>query len=404
MLMKKNMHVRRAAVVVWTAITSSVLIGFAALAIDLGYLYVVRVQLQNAADAAAMAGVTSLAAPAVLEGTLNQEEVAYLAKSRAMEYSAKNQAANRPVYLDPSDIQVGSIGDPFDLTDNSLGTTYPYNAVAVTVRMGKNTPNGPIDLFFARIWGKQTASLSATATAYLNTRVRSFEAQKETGGPVIPISVRVEKFRNDILQGLGDDAFGYDPETGQVTSHSDGIQEISIYPEKQKNYAQDNPDGAGNFGMLDIGDTSNSASDLVGQITNGLTADDFEALFGKTVMELYTETGTPEQYQASGELSLTGQYYVDGNPGLMASVKGELEARVGDVVGFFIHSEVNDPGGNAVFTIVGLQFGRVMHVDMTGSPNRKVLVIQPVTYVGPEIVTSPEAPIHETAGSLSLIR
>ena len=50
----------KGATVVFVAIAMVMFLGFAALAVDLGYLYVVRGELQNAADAGALAGAQVL--------------------------------------------------------------------------------------------------------------------------------------------------------------------------------------------------------------------------------------------------------------------------------------------------------------------------------------------------------
>ena len=51
---------RRGAAALWTAASMAVMLGFAALAIDTGRLYVVRSELQVAADAAATGACTEL--------------------------------------------------------------------------------------------------------------------------------------------------------------------------------------------------------------------------------------------------------------------------------------------------------------------------------------------------------
>lgn len=53
----------RGAVAVYTAIILTVLIGFGALAVDIGYLYGVKNELHNAADAGALAGASKLFDP-----------------------------------------------------------------------------------------------------------------------------------------------------------------------------------------------------------------------------------------------------------------------------------------------------------------------------------------------------
>jgi len=75
-----------------------VLLGGVALSIDVGYLYVVRGQLQNAVDAAALAGAQGLLA----------QPGDYSADGQAMrlaiEYASRNWADGRPVNLAPSEI------------------------------------------------------------------------------------------------------------------------------------------------------------------------------------------------------------------------------------------------------------------------------------------------------------
>jgi hypothetical protein len=59
----KRLHGQRGNVLVWFALLLPVLSGFAALAVDLARLYLVKVELQNAADAAALAGAHKYAEP-----------------------------------------------------------------------------------------------------------------------------------------------------------------------------------------------------------------------------------------------------------------------------------------------------------------------------------------------------
>jgi glycosyltransferase involved in cell wall biosynthesis len=82
---------------------------------------------------------------------------------------------------------------------------------------------------------------------------------------------------------------------------------------------------------------------------------------------------------------------VSGNPGLSSGLSSYLEERLGDVIGFFVHDAVSDNGANVEFRIVGIRFGRLMEVDIRGDPDQKRVVVQPVTYSGPGVQTSPGA-------------
>ncbi len=100
----------------------------------------------------------------------------------------------------------------------------------------------------------------------------------------------------------------------------------------------------------------------------------------------------------------TVSYDVLGDPGLKSGLKDALQGKVGQVVGFFIYDTVAESGANAVFNISGMRFGRVMEVDLTSGD--RVFIIQPVSYSGPDIITSPSAPSSKgfTVGSFELVR
>ena len=62
----ERLHGQRGNVLIWFALLLPVLFGFMALSVDLARLYLVKTELQNAADAAALAGARKYAEPASL--------------------------------------------------------------------------------------------------------------------------------------------------------------------------------------------------------------------------------------------------------------------------------------------------------------------------------------------------
>ncbi len=385
---------KRAAVIVWTVVSSGVLMGFAAFAVDLGYLKVVRTQLQSAADASAMAGASGLLSPAYLEGKATQEDMAQTASALAMEYCALNKADNKTLALDPSDITVGHISNVNNINEQIAAVT-PYNAIRVTVRKDAGSSNGAVRLYFAGIWGKYFSSTSATATGYLDGKVVAYRPDpRKNGGPLIPISVRREKWTNEIINANGADSFGYDSQTGQITDGSDNITEISLYPEKQKDAQSSN--GAGDFGLLHIGNSNQGVTELAQQIQNGLTQEDVIGQFGEPEIKFFDNGGNPRNY------------IIDGTPGAknsLVQLEDNLKSHLGEVIGFFIHDVITQSGANSQYTITGIQFGRVMLVNAQGTVNgAKALVIQPVAYMGSEIITGDNGGIHSTAGRIRLVR
>ncbi len=56
----KQPHLQRGTTAVLVVVTIPVLLGMAALTIDVGYIYNLRAQVQNTADAAALAGASAV--------------------------------------------------------------------------------------------------------------------------------------------------------------------------------------------------------------------------------------------------------------------------------------------------------------------------------------------------------
>lgn len=109
------------------------IMGFSALAIDVGVMLTARNQLQNAADAAALAGASGLID--------SQAE----ATNRAITYAAANTCLNQPVVITGSDV------------------TFP-TASQIRVQALR-----PVNLFFANVLGMNLANIDAVAVAELGT-------------------------------------------------------------------------------------------------------------------------------------------------------------------------------------------------------------------------------------------
>jgi Flp pilus assembly protein TadG len=150
---------RRGAAAVIVAILIVVLVGFAALALDIGHLAVVRGELQNAADAGALAGARILLTP---DGSGN-EIVNPDAGVEARRAATENASDNAPVEVDlASDVQTGSWdGSSFTASTpgNKDDSTY-INAVKVTAHRSAAYS------IFATIFGISSFASRASAVAY----------------------------------------------------------------------------------------------------------------------------------------------------------------------------------------------------------------------------------------------
>lgn len=166
--------------VVYLAIAIIVLIAFVGLAVDIGYMYVAKGQLQNAADAAALAGAANL-----INNSKSADQLD--ARTQAVNFADKNKVAGDFPTLDPNtgndangDVVLGNwdparpVDQRFLPADGSL----LVNAVKVVARrtgeigtgIGANTR---VSIFFGKIfsllpgggagWPSMTASAQAIA-------------------------------------------------------------------------------------------------------------------------------------------------------------------------------------------------------------------------------------------------
>ncbi|MDN7183082.1 pilus assembly protein TadG-related protein [Caballeronia sp. SEWSISQ10-4 2] len=154
---------QRGVVAVMTALCLVVLIGFAALAIDLGRAWVVRNELQNAADVAALAGAGALG-PNYAKPNWTQAD--------AKAQSAISLNATEGTMLTTGTVQSGYwnvTGSPAGLQLPGITPgTYDKPAVQVTVSRSAGQNGGPLTLLLAPVIGITTLPISATAVAVIS--------------------------------------------------------------------------------------------------------------------------------------------------------------------------------------------------------------------------------------------
>ena len=155
---------KRGAVYAMLVIGLLALLGMAALSVDVGVMVLAKHQLQAAADAAALGGVT------MLQSYLD----AQLARDTAVATAASNAVMGVSVTLDPDvDIEVGAWVDetheivPLDESGGVTSVPDGVVAVRITARRTADSPDGPVPLHFAKVLGRASTSLTATATAGL---------------------------------------------------------------------------------------------------------------------------------------------------------------------------------------------------------------------------------------------
>ena len=141
---------RRGAVAVLVVISLVLVLGMAALAIDVGYIYNRRTEMQNAVDAGALAGATGL-------HYSNSE-----ARARAIASAGSNYLGPEAVAVHSGDVQVGNWhwqSKSFTPIDESVESERRPNAVRV---VGQKSG---LRLFFATILGANTTGVQKEAVA-----------------------------------------------------------------------------------------------------------------------------------------------------------------------------------------------------------------------------------------------
>jgi Flp pilus assembly protein TadG len=147
----------RGMVLVWAGIFLGVLLAFVGLALDTAFVLLTAHQLQNAADAASLAGAQLV--------RVNQDD----ARQLAHDIGFDNTAATDPVNLDlnagndpAGDIVLGRYDR--DLKEFDPESTVP-NAVKVVARKTDGSANGALALIFAPIYGVDTSDVARSAIA-----------------------------------------------------------------------------------------------------------------------------------------------------------------------------------------------------------------------------------------------
>jgi len=346
---------RRGAVSVLAALMVIVLAACLALAIDVGYLCLVRTQAQVAADASALAAGQSILTEDRLRGYF--QRVYDSAQSVAAQYAGLHRLgpANANLQVD-EDVIIGRLDDPTDLRA-TLDTSYPatYNALAVIVRASEERAR-QCPLFFARVFGIDGRDVQATATVAYADRIVGFRtSSRNPTTSLLPFSAKVESWRDLLKNGL-EDNWTYNPKDRTVAAGPDGIPELKLFPI--------DTGAAGNWGTVDIGCDNNSTADLRRQIRDGVNADDLAEYGGVLTLD-----------------KTTGSLTLNGDTGISAGMKDAMVDIVGKGRTILLHRSVEGPGNNANYEVVGFAGIRVVDVKMTG--NQKYILLQPAYVIDP---------------------
>ena len=133
-------------VLVLVALAIFVLLGFAALGIDVGYMYSVRHELQRSADSGALAGASAFITGDWDDTSMAPDHPRGIADARAREFASK-------------DTVVRTTLNPAEPPDGEVHVSFPQHD-RIEVITSRNA-----DLFFARIFGMANQLITARAVA-----------------------------------------------------------------------------------------------------------------------------------------------------------------------------------------------------------------------------------------------
>ena len=367
---------RRGGIIVLAASILVALFAFTAFVVDVGYITLTKAELSKAADGAALAAVTEMPDAFGKGATINWAAADVNGRSAAVLVGEANESASRnSTYMNSTrDVRFGKYQwNEGEHKWEKFWNQTPYNMAEVTFRRnvtGANGPStagdGPLNLFFAPVFGTYRAGTQVAATAALLPAVGfKLEAGSTAKCGILPITLDIETWEDLIERNIGSDEYSFNPSTGTVSPGGDGVREVNLYP----NGTADLPPG--NRGTVDIGPTNNSTADLNRQILEGINESDLAALAAQGI-----------QLRWDG-----GQIVLNGDPGLSAGIKEELESIKGEPRAIPIFSAVSGPGNNAMYTIEKFVGIRIMFVQLTGKPSSKKVIIQPAPLMDPTAIT-----------------
>ena len=335
-----------------------------ALVFDQLWLDAARVELQAAAEAAALAGAGQLATDARLNP--KPVDLTTPAREAAISVGQKNFAVGTAVDLqdgEHGDVQIGTIemspdtGEAHFVADTERPTTCVVHAARLRSR------GNPVALLIRSMSGKSSADAQAFAEASVDNRIIGVQPNALSPVPALPLAIlhthldprRPDTWQRQIEMRLGPDRYGYDSATGTVTDGPDGIPEIVLHTASP---SADSDDAAKvNVLTLDIG-TGLHEAQVASQIQTGWTVDHLKN-FGE---EFRTDQGP---------------YTLDADAALVGPVQDQLQTLVGQtrICGLYANHQTTSKtlGHAALGTLVGI---RLLAIE-EASGNQLHITVQP---------------------------
>ncbi len=185
LLRTKNRQGERGSILAMSALGMLSFILAAGLAVDISHLYLAKHELQNAADASALAGASGL--------NFNSSGIA-LATSRAVQEMNKYDFANKGVAVKPEDVRFARNLSDFSNGGDMSSAQAADPTVAPTIRFVKvTTPQSPIGISFAaavlgnsrNVWAEAIAGVSVPLNGFAGY-LPAFVAEADGAPTILP--------------------------------------------------------------------------------------------------------------------------------------------------------------------------------------------------------------------------
>jgi hypothetical protein len=389
---------RPGAVAPLMALLAIPLLGMAAFSIDLGYLVLVQTDLQNAADAAALAGaeqMQNLFVQYYAPGQTFQDGYLTYATTNvkptgsvsglptgltpttgspmwnAKLYGKLNTAGGVNIHISEDDITFG-----YTDSSGSYSTTYTGfpNTIQVIARRD-DEKNGSVGLFFGPVFNKDSQSLRATARATIYTGdVTSLQKITGLDAHILPVALDVNIWDTFYSTGVSPD--------GTIHTGSNGNPQLHVYPNSTNT--------PGSFGLIDVGPAQNNSPAFSTWIDSGQTPNDIQYLLDNSLLPV--SMSAPQAWKVG--------------PGLKSTLLSDFQSQMGKsmLIPLFTpastlpYTAASGNGQGATYAIVGFAGVAISQAD--GNGGNMDISLQPAAGIDATSVLSNMVPAGESTASV----
>ena len=381
---------RRGAIVPLFALLLIPMLGMLAFSIDAGYMVLVRTDLQNTADAAALAGAEKLQELYVqynLPGQLTQATILANATTNlpgspmdtAKRFASYNKAGNVSITLRDQDIKFGFTDVNGDFTSEYNG--FP-NTIQVKARRDRQA-NGSVGLFFAGVLGMSSIDMQAKARATIYAgNATSLQAIPGVNAHILPVALDYKNWDQFYATGQSPDGLRH-------SNAVNGMPEMQVYPTTTNT--------PGNFGLLDVGPPENNVPAFRNWIDDGETPNDISYLLNNNMLPVSMQS--PKSWKAGPGLKDTLESAFQSQIGVPNLIPIFQAAQYPSLTNAETYVAASGTGQNATYNIVGFVGVTISYAG--GSGSNLVISVQPMAVVDPTAVILNPKPAGTQSSALT---